>query len=297
MTDHPESTLDRVRRACGPESWTCDELVEKAREHLNGVLRAERVGLQEAKRAGELLLIAKRRMAHGKWLPWLREQFPGSVDVAQEAMRIAENWGDIAAWLEAEPGLSKTAALKKLRGANNPPLPEGEFTARPISARATLERTAERSRTSLSQKAARLIGAWDDDVALIVGMVPSTLKCLWTQLECFGYDLQKICQVLRHIVNRIHRRDQGLPEFQIWDTHDMNPPVERHEQIYREELTHLTTLWPNGLDGFGAHLVWHFLQGPIAEDLLPFERELLEKFISDAQRWYESIAVEVLDEE
>lgn len=76
----------------------------KAAEHWQHALRY-------AKMAGQALLQAKRRLPHGRWGPWLRQNFKGSETNAQNYMRIAERWEEI----EHETNRSINKALHGLR--------------------------------------------------------------------------------------------------------------------------------------------------------------------------------------
>jgi hypothetical protein len=55
-----------------------------------------RRGLEHARRAGELLIHAKAQLAHGEWLPWLKEHCDVSVRQAENYARIAKNWTELA---------------------------------------------------------------------------------------------------------------------------------------------------------------------------------------------------------
>lgn len=56
---------------------------------------ALRTGLEHAIRAGELLLEARGRIAHGGWLPWLREHFEGAPRTAQAYMQVARRRAEL----------------------------------------------------------------------------------------------------------------------------------------------------------------------------------------------------------
>jgi hypothetical protein len=57
-------------------------------EHENAE-RAIRSGIEHAIRAGELLVQAKRHVAHGGWLDWVKENVSFSERLAQAYMRLA----------------------------------------------------------------------------------------------------------------------------------------------------------------------------------------------------------------
>jgi hypothetical protein len=58
--------------------------VDRAEEHWQSAV-------EHAIRAGELLIEAKAQVEHGEWLPWLKQNFPGSGRTARNYMRLAEN--------------------------------------------------------------------------------------------------------------------------------------------------------------------------------------------------------------
>ena len=52
--------------------------------------------LAHAIRAGTLLIEAKAQVKHGEWIPWLGENFDGTVRCAQRYMRLAANANDVS---------------------------------------------------------------------------------------------------------------------------------------------------------------------------------------------------------
>jgi hypothetical protein len=65
-------------------------------------------GLEHYRRVGDLLLKAKERCGHGKFLPWLKANFPFSRQHAANYMRLAERWANV------KPGLHLKEALRML---------------------------------------------------------------------------------------------------------------------------------------------------------------------------------------
>jgi Protein of unknown function (DUF3102) len=62
------------------------------------VRQAQEAMAGHARRAGELLVDAKKQVQHGEWLPWLAANCPDvSPDTAQVYMRIARRWPDLPA--------------------------------------------------------------------------------------------------------------------------------------------------------------------------------------------------------
>jgi hypothetical protein len=72
-----------------------DDLVALAAD-INAAHREVRDALQHgaehARHAGELLAVAKARLPHGEWLPWLKENCEVSPRAAQGYMQIAREW-------------------------------------------------------------------------------------------------------------------------------------------------------------------------------------------------------------
>jgi hypothetical protein len=55
--------------------------------------------LEKAREAGDLLLDAKGKVGHGRWLPWLAENVCCSERTAQIYMRVAKHWR----WIDRHP--------------------------------------------------------------------------------------------------------------------------------------------------------------------------------------------------
>jgi hypothetical protein len=93
------------------------DLAELARrinsEHAQaeGALRA---GLQHARTAGQLLLEAKAKLAHGQWLPWLKANIGASKRTCQGYMRVCEQWPVLEAKAQRVALLSYREALAVL---------------------------------------------------------------------------------------------------------------------------------------------------------------------------------------
>jgi hypothetical protein len=106
----PTATLVRER---GPESLLADldELAQRIKEEHSTVAIALQQGFMHASAAGELLIQAKAKVGHGKWLSWLREECEISVRTASLYMRLAKNRGRI------EDQIGNAVADLTLRGA------------------------------------------------------------------------------------------------------------------------------------------------------------------------------------
>jgi hypothetical protein len=65
-------------------------------------------------RAGELLAEAKAECPHGTWLPWLEDNFEGSVRSAQEYMRLYNHRDEIRVKMQDSAHLSVSGALKEI---------------------------------------------------------------------------------------------------------------------------------------------------------------------------------------
>lgn len=64
---------------------------------------------------GETLIKLKASMPHSTWTKWFTENFGCSIDTAQHAMKIAENWNTIQTLWEHTPKLSQSAALRFIK--------------------------------------------------------------------------------------------------------------------------------------------------------------------------------------
>jgi len=69
---------------------------EIVREH-EAATSAARSALGHARRAGELLIEARRQVGHGGWTAWLAENFPASARTARLYMQVARGWTELGA--------------------------------------------------------------------------------------------------------------------------------------------------------------------------------------------------------
>ena len=84
----PTTTLT----ACVPPEATLDDLATAINDEHRQAEAAMNTGLQHALEAGRLLLEAKALCAHGQWLPWVADNFEGSIRTSQCYTRLAERW-------------------------------------------------------------------------------------------------------------------------------------------------------------------------------------------------------------
>jgi hypothetical protein len=82
----PTDELDR------PVELVLAECAAAANEAHHACENAARAATQYAVNAGHALLRAKLQVMHGKWIPWLIENFEGSLRTAQTYMQIARRY-------------------------------------------------------------------------------------------------------------------------------------------------------------------------------------------------------------
>lgn len=70
---------------------TLTELADQIHVEMAAIERSDSSALAHAIRAGELLTQAKGRLTHGKWIPWMKENFPSDVRTGQRYMLLAAN--------------------------------------------------------------------------------------------------------------------------------------------------------------------------------------------------------------
>jgi hypothetical protein len=97
MESEPKFEITSVAQR-GPESFLADldELAERIKKEHSNVAIALQQGFMHASAAGELLIQAKAKAGHGKWLSWLQEECEIFVRTASLYMRLAKNRGRIA---------------------------------------------------------------------------------------------------------------------------------------------------------------------------------------------------------
>jgi hypothetical protein len=80
-------------------------------EHL-AVKEAVRNSFEHAIKCGDLLLEAKAKVAHGKWLPWLESECGINERTAQRHMRVARHRLEIETKSDTVTDLTLTSALQ-----------------------------------------------------------------------------------------------------------------------------------------------------------------------------------------
>ena len=101
MADNNLPALDALADRINAEHQACHAAVKK--------------GLEHALEAGRLLLETKAGLAHGEWLPWLKENCPDiSERSAQRYIRLAENQEDLGAKSATVADLTMRAAEEAL---------------------------------------------------------------------------------------------------------------------------------------------------------------------------------------
>jgi len=81
--------------------------------HAHAIEHAEKA-IDEARRAGELLIEAKAQLGHGGWLPWLAANCKFGERQAQRYIQLASNWTSLASNPTRVSDLSLRGALAQL---------------------------------------------------------------------------------------------------------------------------------------------------------------------------------------
>jgi hypothetical protein len=112
MEPEPKFEITSVAQR-GPESFLADldELAERIKDEHSSVASALHQGFMHACSAGELLIQARAKAGHGKWLSWLQDECELSVRTASLYVRLAKH----RVAIEAQIG--NAAADLTLRGA------------------------------------------------------------------------------------------------------------------------------------------------------------------------------------
>lgn len=82
-------------------------LANQIKQEIAAAAGCVRSGLDHARRAGELLNLAKGQLKHGTWEHWVQENCGINKRTAQAYMRIANHWSDI----KAQAGLDLLADM------------------------------------------------------------------------------------------------------------------------------------------------------------------------------------------
>lgn len=99
--------------------------INAAHQEAEGACRAS---VQHALEAGRLLLEAKKRVGHGGWLPWLRENVQVAERTVQAYTRLAKRWSTVEAKAQRVADLTFREALALLVEADT----ESEPDAAPV---------------------------------------------------------------------------------------------------------------------------------------------------------------------
>ena len=97
--------------------FICD-VHTQAEKQLESAIKAANATLDSANECGLALIEAKKRVGHGRWLPWLRIKCPGiKARQVQNYIRIAHNWDAIQECRASDPDAisSIREALRFLR--------------------------------------------------------------------------------------------------------------------------------------------------------------------------------------
>lgn len=161
-----------------------------------------KLAIEHAKNCGEELIQIKRLLGHGKFLPWLKQNFDGSDRTARAYMRIAENWQCIAnldptSLTSALAALSVPAATPKPSDEN--PVIECEATV--VEEGDPVEAPSRRASTSLQENepAPKTQKPGNDSLAISAEVRRSLDRI--ENLE--GLGRVAICDVLRYCCKRL----------------------------------------------------------------------------------------------
>lgn len=92
------------------------ELAGRINAEHHHVETALRAGLEHAKRAGDLLIDAKKQCKHGQWLPWLKANVRFTDRTARRYMELASRWDELGAKTDTVSDLSYRDAIALLSG-------------------------------------------------------------------------------------------------------------------------------------------------------------------------------------
>ena len=97
-----------------PEYGSLDELATRIKAAHAGVLEASKNVVQKAIQAGTALRDAKGKLAHGEWLPWLKQNCNLSGRTAHRYMQLAAGRDKLQSKFATMANLTLTQSLKLL---------------------------------------------------------------------------------------------------------------------------------------------------------------------------------------
>jgi len=111
---------------------TLDQLAERIRAAHRRVMKRAADTLMAAMDAGDALIIAKKKLDHGEWMPWLAEHCSVGDRSARGYMRLAENRKlieeKIKLAMDCQFGIARALSWLKLVQTEFPPAAEGGVT-------------------------------------------------------------------------------------------------------------------------------------------------------------------------
>jgi len=90
------------------------DLADRINQEHRACEQSLRSGLQHALECGRLLAQAKKQLAHGEWLPWLKRNCAVTPRAAQGYMRVASRWPQLEARTQHVSHLTYRQALALL---------------------------------------------------------------------------------------------------------------------------------------------------------------------------------------
>ena len=107
--------MNTITAVARPLDALADDINEQRQLGINALQRS----IDHFRRCGELLNLAKSRLDHGEWLPWLEANWEGSASEANRYMKLARKWGQLVSRVDHArvrdlDGLSLRSALALL---------------------------------------------------------------------------------------------------------------------------------------------------------------------------------------
>jgi Protein of unknown function (DUF3102) len=114
MRHTPSPTAKAKNRRAVDRSNSLADLAARIKAEHDAVGHALKRGLEHAIAAGRLLIEAKEQLAHGQWLPWLRDHCQVSERMAQRYMLLARHAPELSAKSDTVSDLTIRGALEQL---------------------------------------------------------------------------------------------------------------------------------------------------------------------------------------
>jgi hypothetical protein len=109
QADPDELTVEQL------QEWGTEELQEESKRRFDLYVDTFHKKVRKEAMWGLTLIVLKGRLGYGKWEDWFQKTFLMNPSTAWRYMKLGEGWPKVREWVEANPKVSKTQVLKRIK--------------------------------------------------------------------------------------------------------------------------------------------------------------------------------------